>query len=146
MILRNNIMWKLKYGDKKQPIYSVIAINFLVFSYCSWICCRVFNNYELASLFILQIIPANINQGFILGKYTLFGRCIDYVGASIITIKTIPLLADNLPMDMFILVSFTSSLINYAQLTAPTEKSYILLVNIWHIQIAYLFTVLKSYN
>jgi hypothetical protein len=146
MILRNNIMWKLKYGDIKQPIYSVIAINFLVFSYCSWICCRVFNNYVLASLFILQIIPANINQGFILGKYTLFGRCIDYVGASIITIKTIPLLMDNLPMDMFILVSFTSSLTNYAQITAPTEKSYILLGNIWHIQIAYLFTVLKSYN
>ena len=135
--------WVFEYSQKKE---SIIAINFFVFIYCSWVSFIKLNDPFLGIMLYIQLFVANINQGFILGKYTFLGRCLDYFGCIVIIIKTIPHMINILPQDLFILSSLTSLLTNYAQITAPTEKSYILLVNIWHLQVAYLFTLLNNYN
>ena len=138
--------WKLRYGQKMAPIKSIIYVNILVFSYCSWIAFTSLKNSFIGYMLVFQLIASSINQGFMLEKYFLTWRILDYTGAIILTYHTIPIMIEIMPVDLFILASSSNMLMNYAQLNATTANSHIILMNIWHLQIAYLFALLGNFS
>ena len=67
-----------KYNDKMKPIYSIIIVNVITLGGSSLISFFRLNDIILSSLFLLQIIAANNNQGFLNKMYSFKWRIIDY--------------------------------------------------------------------
>lgn len=119
-------MW-LTYGDNVDPIFSVIAINTVVFYYgmyrTGWIW-----------LFFLQWCFANANQGFILGRYDRIWRYLDFFNSALLAWYLYrPSHAEYvLPTTMVFLWHFC----------ANDLETFIFRVNVWHLYCCYLFHVL----
>ena len=121
-----------KYGDKTNPIYSVIIINTLTLGLSGIISLFYLKDIILSSLFFIQIIFANYNQGFINGIYLLKWRIADIIGALIISIyglikfyNTIPFLLC-VPLNLILMISC------YFQSITNEINKYIIYVNLWH--------------
>ena len=122
-----------KYNDKMKPIYSIIIVNVITLGGSSLISFFRLNDIILSSLFLLQIIAANNNQGFLNKMYSFKWRIIDCLNAFCIGVygffKYRVVLPDTLLYPFIPLIMLSC----YAQSISMSYKDYILLVNIWHI-------------
>lgn len=121
-------MW-LAYGDKVKPIFSVIVINTLVFSYGMYRTGWVF-------LFLLQWIFANANQGFIFGRYDRIWRYLDFINSAFLAWYLYnPSYSVYIPFTLIVFLwHFFSKDMN----------TFIFRVNVWHLYCFYLFHVLTK--
>jgi hypothetical protein len=74
--------WPPRYGDLVEPIWSIVAVDCVVFVYGAWVSWYVTGGNVLFALpSLLQLLSANANNGLLVSPYSIWWRIADYAGA-----------------------------------------------------------------
>jgi hypothetical protein len=134
--------WPPRYGDAVEPIWSIVAVDCLVFVYGAWVSWYVTGGnllYALPSL--LQLLSANANNGLLVSPYSLYWRIADYAGAFWLFGFGLTLTYDRMPLVLVLMGALLTAALAVWQATAPTRESYEVRCNCWHVWVGCMYTL-----
>jgi hypothetical protein len=134
--------WPPRYGDLVEPIWSIVAVDCVVFVYGAWVSWYVTGGNLLFALpSLLQLLSANANNGLLVSPYSLLWRIADYAGAFWLFGFGLSLTYDRLPLVLVVIGALLTAAFAVWQATAPTRASYEVRCNCWHVWVGCMYTL-----